>query len=157
MPDTSRGYTYPSSAGSVNLWEHFEVLAEEINEDVDGIVTDLLTPLSASGAAVGSAGANFAVNSAVARSLLGGKLIYVTIDVNSNLTLTASGGGVADTTCFNLDTDFRPSETTGTIFSANNGTGQIQIQSDGACVLRTLDVNISAGGDIRFSHMWIKA
>lgn len=158
MPDTpERSYTYPDSSGSVNIWEHLEELATDIDTDVQAIVDGNLVPVSYSGAGVGSAAANFSVNSATARTLLAGKLVYITIDVNTNNTLTASGGGVADTTCFTLVSALRPTEITGTIFSANNGTGQIQINADGTCVLRTLDVNISSGGDIRFSHAFIKS
>lgn len=36
MPNTAnRGYTYPDSGGSVNLWEHFEELAEDVDADVE--------------------------------------------------------------------------------------------------------------------------
>lgn len=158
MPDTgNRSYTYPDSTGSVEIWTHFEALADDVDVDVQAIVDDHLTPVSLSGAGVGSAAANFATNSAYARTAMDGKLVYVTIDVNTNNTLTASGGGVADTTCFTLVAAIRPTEITGTIFSANNGTGQIQINPDGTCVVRTLDVSISSGGDLRFSHSWLKA
>jgi hypothetical protein len=157
MPDTTRGYTYPDSTGSVEIWTHIEALATDVDADVQAIEDDHLTPVSLSGAGVGSAAANFATNTAVARTALDGKLVYVTIDVNTNNTLTASGGGVADTTCFTLVAALRPTEITGALFSANNGTGQLQINPDGTCVLRTLDVNISAGGDIRFAHSWLKA
>lgn len=157
MPDTGRGYTYPSSAGSVNLWEHFQALAEDIDADVTDIIADYLTPVAVSGASAGTAAINFTTNYAFARRLLGGKLIYITVDVNTNNALTASGGGIADTTCFTLASGYRPDQITGTIFSANSGTGQIQINTDGTCVLRTLDVNIASGGDIRFSHSFINA
>lgn len=158
MPDTSnRSYTYPDSTGSVEIWTHVQALADDVDTDVQAIVDDNLTPVSLSGAGVGSAATNFATNSANARTALDGKLVYITIDVNTNNTLTASGGGVADTTCFTLVAALRPTEITGTIFSANNGTGQIQINPDGTCVLRTLDVNISSGGDIRFSHCYLRS
>lgn len=32
MPDTSLGFTYPDAAGNVNLWEHFQALATDIND-----------------------------------------------------------------------------------------------------------------------------
>jgi hypothetical protein len=35
MPNTSRGYTYPDSTGHDRLWEHYEELATDINDDVD--------------------------------------------------------------------------------------------------------------------------
>jgi hypothetical protein len=158
MPDTTnRAYTYPDSSGSVEIWTHLQALAEDVDVDVAGIITDLLTPISESGTDVGSAAANFATNSANGRLLLGGKLVYVTIDVNTNNSLTATAGNMTDTTCFTLTADYRPSELTGTLFSANAGTGQVQINADGTCVLRTLDVNIAGGGDLRFSHCFIKA
>jgi hypothetical protein len=37
MPDTSRGYTYPASTGSTEIWTHFEELADDINTDVDAL------------------------------------------------------------------------------------------------------------------------
>jgi hypothetical protein len=39
MPNTSRGYTYPDSTGHDRLWEHYEELATDINDDVDEIVS----------------------------------------------------------------------------------------------------------------------
>lgn len=158
MPDTpNRSYTYPDSTGSVEIWEHLQALAEDVDTDVQALDDAVMPDTALTGAGVGSAAANFSTNSATARTALDGKHVYVTIDVNTNNTLTASGGGVADTTCFTLVAALRPTEATGCIFSANNGTGQLQINSDGTCVLRTLDVNISSGGDIRFSHSWIRA
>jgi hypothetical protein len=38
MPDTTRGYTYPDSTGSANIWEHFQELAEDVDTDVGEIV-----------------------------------------------------------------------------------------------------------------------
>jgi hypothetical protein len=158
MPDTSnRGYTYPDSTGSVEVWTHFEEMAEDIDADVQGVVDDHLTPVPYSGAGVGSAATNFAVNSANARTLIDGKLVYLTIDVNTNNALTASSGNISDVTCFTLVAALRPTEITGCLYSANAGTGQMQINPDGTIVIRTLDVNIAAGGDLRFSHSYIKS
>lgn len=157
MPDTSLGFTYPDSGGSVNIWEHFEALADDIDAYLVSLAADVRTPVSVTGATVGSAAANFSTNSATARTLNGGKLVYLTLDVNTNNALTATSGNLTDVTCFTLNASYRPSELTGTIFSANAGTGQVQINADGTCVLRTSDVSISAGGDIRFSHCFIRS
>lgn len=45
MGTTSRGYTYPASSGHDRLWEHYQTLAEDIDDDVSTIVTGLSKPV----------------------------------------------------------------------------------------------------------------
>lgn len=40
MPTTSRGYTYPASTSHTRLWEHIQTLAQNVNDDVAGILTN---------------------------------------------------------------------------------------------------------------------
>lgn len=42
MPTTAnRGYTYPDSTGSTQLWQHFETLADDIDTDIDAVLAEL--------------------------------------------------------------------------------------------------------------------
>jgi len=49
MPDTSLGYTYPASTDHDRIWEHFEELATDINNDVAAIAAKPIGRLVASG------------------------------------------------------------------------------------------------------------
>ncbi|MET0419318.1 MAG: hypothetical protein ABW022_25170 [Actinoplanes sp.] len=104
----------------------------------------------------GSNASGFTAASAIVRTGLNGKLVYFKLDTVNTSTLTASGGGVADTTVYNLNTAYRPTEITNTIFSANNGTGEVQLNPTGEVVLRTLDVNITGGANIRMVFNYIR-
>jgi hypothetical protein len=45
MATTTRGYTYPASTDHDRIWEHFQTLAEDIDDDVSTIVTGLSKPI----------------------------------------------------------------------------------------------------------------
>jgi hypothetical protein len=127
--------------------------------DINGLeVTTAVT-----GATVGAVSAGFVVATVLARTALRGKLVYVKIDVTWTAgvaisgTWSATATNIADTTCFTLAAAYRPTEITSTIWSANGGTGEVQIQPDGSCVLRTADATVAAGANVRFAHTFLTA
>jgi hypothetical protein len=127
--------------------------------DINGLeVTTAVT-----GATVGTVSAGFTVASALARTGLRGKLIYLKLDLvwtagtTISATYSATGANIGDTTCFTLAAAYRPTELTSSIFSANPGTGEVQFNADGTCVLRTSDASIAAGANVRMSHTFLQA
>lgn len=127
--------------------------------DINGLeVTTAVT-----GATVGSASAGFTVSTALARTALRGRLIYVKLDLVWTAGVTVSGTwsatvtNVADTTCFTLVAAYRPTEISSTIFSGNGGTGEVQFNSDGTVVIRTSDATVAAGANIRMAIAYLTA
>lgn len=127
--------------------------------DISGLeVTTAVT-----GATVGSVAAGFTVATALSRTALRGKLIYVKLDlvwtagITISATYSATGANIGDTTCFTLAAAYRPTELTSTIWSANPGTGECQINTDGTCVLRTSDASVAAGANVRLVHTFLTA
>jgi hypothetical protein len=127
--------------------------------DINGLeVTTAVT-----GATVGVVSAGFTVASALVRTALRGKLIYLKLDLvwtagtTISATYSATGANIGDTTCFTIAAAYRPTELTSTIFSANPGTGEVQINADGTCVLRTSDASIAAGANVRMVHSYLQA
>lgn len=155
MPLTpNRSYPYPASTDHDRIWEHFENLADGVDTDVAAV----LTATSASGAAVATASTNFTISSAIARTMLGGKIVYVVLAIGTTNTLTASGGNINDPVIATINNAaYRPDEVTNATYSGNPGTGEAQLNADGTIVLRTLDVNISGGGTVRMAFQFIKA
>jgi hypothetical protein len=172
MADTTAIYGWPyqeatdppdgASLGQ-DLAEAIEATVDSIDDRVDTAETDITaletanTPVSVSGATVGSAATNFAVNDAVARTTHGGKIVYIRLDINSNNAITATAGNIADTTIFTVASAYRPTEFTNANFSANPGTGEAQLNADGTVVIRTADANIAINGDLRMAFMFIKS
>lgn len=152
----NRGYTYPASSDHTRIWEHIQNLADDVDTDVAALITSLGTPQKTTGSGVATAATNFSVTSATARTLAGGKDVYVNLVITTTNALTASGGNISDTTICTVQTAFRPTEAVGTIFSANAGTGEVRLNTDGTVVLRTLDVNISGGGSMSMTFKFIK-
>jgi hypothetical protein len=91
MATTSRGYTYPASTAHDRIWEHFETLAEDINDDVNPIFTSwtAYTPAWTSSGTAPAIG-----NGTIAgRYKQIGKTVHVAVRVVLGSTSTFGSGG----------------------------------------------------------------
>lgn len=90
MPDTSLGFTYPDASGNVNLWEHFQELATDINDYIAShgrIATELQTSDSATFTT-----ANTAIGTVTA-ALVSGRTYKIRLITHIG---TTTGGDTAD-------------------------------------------------------------
>lgn len=119
-------------------------------------------PIAAADVAVASDGtpgtlaANF-TGTAVVRTALEGKLIYVNLSLVSTNAITATGGNIADTTVYTLDTPFRPDEGVQCIFGNGVTDGQATINTSGTVQIRTSSATITAGAAVTISATYMKA
>lgn len=145
---TNRGYRKPTTTDSAaSLTSYWRNLADDVDADVQAIIATYLTPVKNTDP--GTIAVGFTVSSVLTRTLMGGKDIYLKIDVVNTSTITPTTNNITDTTIYTLDAAYRPTEVTSSVFSANPGTGEVQINSDGTVVLRTADATISAASNIR--------
>lgn len=110
-----------------------------------------------SGAAVGVIASGFTINSCIARTALRGKLIYVKLDIVNTSLITSTSGDIPDTTILTLVAALRPTELGNFHFSAGAPNGDIQINADGTCVIRSANVNIPAASNIRAAFSYLTA
>ena len=77
-----------------------------VKDDLDDIYTVV------SDSSIGTAGAGWTTNAGtVARTALGGKLVYIHLYLQRTAAWTATTGNVTDETVFTLDSAYRPTET----------------------------------------------
>ena len=105
---------------------------------------------------VGSAAANFSSPVATVRTMLGGLLVFFTLQIVTDNALTAASGNITDTTCFTLDTAYRPAEAYGCAWGSN-ATGFAVMNTSGALVLWTVSDTVAAGSTLRISGTWLRA
>lgn len=153
----NRGYTYPDSTDNLNLWEHFEELATDIDTDVNA----LLSAAGVTGTSVITVASNFTLNQAVARTLTLANITLV--DLHIELTYTGSNivpsgtANISDTSCGTLQAAYRPTESRNVTFGTGGATGEIQIGNDGNCLMRSVDATLGNPTTIRFNAMFLKA
>lgn len=105
---------------------------------------------------VGSAAANFTLTAGTVRSILGGKVIFLSLTLVSTNAITASSGNITDTTCFTLDAAYRPTEVACSAFGGV-ATGFAVLNTNGTVSLWTSSDTITAGSSFRLSFTYIIA
>ncbi len=165
MADTTVRYDWPYQEPSdppdgpalgKDLAEAIEATVGTIDDRITALIASHLTPVTVAGATAGTAATGFTVNNATIRTLAAGKHVYVKLDIRTTNAITAGGGDIPDTVIFNVAAPYRPAEITSTIFSATPGTGEVQMNGNGDVILRTADVTISAGRDLRMVFEYIR-
>lgn len=156
MPNTAnRGYPYPESTSAIDVPADIEALADAVDVDVQAVLdtTDTDDPGTIqSGFTLWTLGAK-------GTTALGGKLVQVWLDVNNTSSLTATGGNLADVTCYILDAAFRPDADHYVPFSFNTGAvqGSGQIGPDGTVSLQAATATVASGAHIRIQAVFMKA
>lgn len=103
----------------------------------------------------GSVAANFTGTGLV--RTFGGKLVYLFLNLVSTNAINTSSGNITDTTCYTVDSDYRPSEGVPAIWGNGVTSGQATVAVDGTVQIRTSSGNLSAGGAVVISCCYIKA
>jgi hypothetical protein len=93
-----------------------------------------------------------------------GRIISVIgiVEVRVELTYTGANivpsgtANITDTSCCVLTTNYRPDEPRNIAFGTSVGTGEVQIGTDGNCVLRSYDATLTSGNVLRFNCTFIK-
>ena len=116
-------------------------------------INSLLTQVATSN--IGTVAAGFTTTTARAGLALGGKLVYVRLELTCTAGITSTGGNISDTPVFTLDAPYRPSVNVNGIWSANPGTGEAQIFSNGIINLRTADVSVAPGANVRMTFNYM--
>lgn len=110
-------------------------------------IDDLYTVVSDT--SIGSVAVNFTVNGNVARTALGGKLVYVNLYLQSTNAITVTAGNVGDTAMFTLDAAYRPAEIVSGDCSTGIATGEAVVDTAGVVTLRSMSDPIAAGANLR--------
>ncbi len=105
--------------------------------------------------AIGTAATNFTATTQVARTALGGRLVYVFLLINTTNALTATAGDITDVTMFTLDAAYRPTEPVTCVAGTGLNTGEVLINTDGTVVIRAVSDTIAAGRNIRITSMFL--
>lgn len=118
------------------------------------IVAADFDPVVSAGA--GSVAANFSLTSVVVKTMFDGAVVYLNLQVVSTNLITATSGNIADTNCFTLNSQYRPTEDTPFSFqdSTAGGTGVI-VASSGQVQLRAAFADIAAGSTVRITATYI--
>lgn len=133
-----------------------DVLASWAN-DAKAAIDDLYTTVS--DVTIGTVAAGFTVNTngQVARTALGGKLVFVMLYLNSTNAITVTSGNIGDTTVFTLDAAYRPSDTISAIGGTGFATGEATVDTSGVVLLRSMSDPIAAGANLRLTFMFLTA
>lgn len=120
-------------------------------------INGLEATAAVTGTTVGTIASGFTVATVLARTALRGKLVYVKFDIVCTAGLVATAGDITDTTMFTLATAYRPTELLNVHFSAGAPNGDLQINPDGTCVLRSANVSIPAAANVRSAATYLTA
>ncbi len=105
--------------------------------------------------AIGTAATNFTATTQVARTALGGRLVYLHLIINTTNAITATSGNVSDVTMFTLDAAYRPTENINCAVGTGLVTGEAIINTDGTVQIRAASDSISAGANLRMTVMFM--
>ena len=123
-----------------------------VKDDLDDIYTVV------SDSSIGTAGAGWTTNAGtVARTALGGKLVYIHLYLQRTAAWTATTGNVTDETVFTLDSAYRPTETLNCAVGTGFVTGEATVNSSGTVQIRALSDSSSAGVDYRLTFCFLTA
>lgn len=167
MPTTPRGIAYPASTDAPRVWEDMQELADSVETALDALDHDGTTDT-----AIGTAAVNFTATTALARTALGGKLVFLkftivnTNAINPNSFYNLDGtlndnliaqGNIGDTTVFTLDSEYWPTEVVA--FSFDNGvvSGTGIVSTSGVVSWRAASDTIPAGSNNQFNVTFLKA
>lgn len=108
---------------------------------------------------IGSAATGFTVNAGgqVARTLVGGKHVFINLYLNSTNAITVTSGNIGDTDVFTVDSAFRPTEILPGIAGTGLATGEAILDTAGVVTLRSMSDPIAAGANLRIAFAFIKA
>lgn len=151
----NRGYPYPESTDTVDVAGDIQALASAVDTDVE----DLGTTDDTNDPGAVQAGFTLWPNGAKGTLALGGKIVQVWLDVNNNSSITATGGNISDTTCYILDSAYRPDADHYVSFNFQTGAvqGAGQIFPDGTVSLQSATATIAANAHIRIHAVYLKA
>lgn len=126
-------------------------------DHVDTLAAGILTDTT-----IGTQGSNFGSATAVARTALGGKDVFITLllPVTTAFSTDASGNISPDVLAFTLDTAYRPDETTQAIWGNGIVGGEAVINTDGTILLRSgssPSVSVALSTNVRVTARFLKA
>jgi hypothetical protein len=151
----NRGYRIPETTdAAVNLTDYWRNLGDDVDADVAAILANYLTPVPDT--SLGTAAANFTAVSQNGRKMLNGKLVYLSLSITSDNTLTPSGGDLTDVPMFTVDSSFRPSEQIITAFDDDHAGGTVSLNTSGVISVRTAYGTVVAGRLLSFNFCFIK-
>lgn len=129
-----------------------KIPAASFGAQVAAAIADLYTVVTDTTIGTIASGFITAAGGQTARTALGGKLVYLNLNLNrSGATITATSGNITDTLCFTLDAAYRPAETIEFAWGGNTtGVGFID-STTGQCVLQAASDSLASGSDFRFS------
>jgi hypothetical protein len=119
--------------------------------DINAMLTNVVT------GGFGTAQPGFTLTFARAGTALAGKLVFIRLEITATSAITATAGNITNTTIFQVtDAAYQPSSSVGGIWTADPGTGEFQMLSNGNIILRTADVSTAAAASIRLNLMFMK-
>lgn len=99
---------------------------------------------------IGSAASGWTVQTGMlARTALGGRLIFLEVYLQRTNALTATAGNVTDESMFTLDSAYRPAEAVNMPIGTGSETGEAAVLSTGVIQLRSLSDSSAAGANFR--------
>lgn len=122
--------------------------------DVKAAIDDLYS--TSVDTSVGSIAAGFTLVSQSVRTMLGGRLCFLSLTVQSTALLTATNGNIGDITCFTLDAAYRPAERVAVAWGSTVG-GFGVINTTGTCQLWTASDDVPASQNIQFGAGYLIA
>jgi hypothetical protein len=133
--------TVPAVGVGDDVLASWAAAAKAAIDDLYAVVTDTT---------IGSAASGWTVQTGqLARTALGGKLIFIEFYCQRTNALTATSGNVTDETMFTLDAVYRPAEAVNMAIGTGSETGEAVILSSGLIQLRSLSDSSAAGANFR--------
>ena len=149
MPQTSRGYPYPTLSDPPNTSLHLQQLAQALNGDVGALaalVEQLRTTTNVTTGAVAASGWTVASLDA---DVVAGRSVYLSLTFRGPALTPGSNGNIGDTTIATLPATIRPRQLAQFVYGDGQAHGEGLINPDGTIVLRTLSTSISSGTNTR--------
>lgn len=148
---TNRNYPVPESTDAPRIYADIQDLGDAIDTDVQALL-DVNTDTT-----IGSPASGFTVSTQDARITHNGALVTVALALICTAGLTATSGNITDTLCFTLASDYWPDMEMNAVFGSGAATGEVVINVDGTCVLRSLSDNLGATNQVRFSSTYVRS
>lgn len=104
----------------------------------------------------GTVGTNFTNATLIVRTALEGKLIYVRLQCQNTVALTASNDNITDQLAYTVNTDYRPPEDVNSVWSSGVNTGEAGFNPAGQIYFRTSDQTVGINSTLVVDFVFMK-
>lgn len=149
MPQTSRGYPYPTLSDAPQVPQHIQALAQALDTDVSALAALVQQLRGTTNVTTGATAASGWTVAGLDADIVAGRSVYLSLTFRGPALTPGSNGNIGDTTIATLPATIRPRQLAQFVYGDGQAHGEGLINPDGTVVLRTLSTSISANTNTR--------